>query len=346
MPSAITTEANRYKAHLKTLLTDKKVSTKEAQALVKEISTKGYSQVKAFYLAGFVARNKDQFEPGAVALVNAALKKGTAVVEGEVGKKRVGGPSSDPALTAEDKKSGQVAYAQRAGAVQVGGFNAEDPLQGQVGDCYLVSSLAAVANTHPELLEKNLKTNKDGTYTVTFYERPDMNGPAKPVQVTIDGDFPTKYGSTLEYISARDRTELWPLVFEKAYAQWKGGYGTIEGGMGSMALEALTGAKPSFVTITSDAVPAQVFQQVKDACAQKGAVVALSQPYGSEVKGMVDDHAYTLLGTVEQNGQKLVKLRNPWGEREPGADGKDDGVFTLPIEQFVKAFAMVEFVKP
>jgi hypothetical protein len=345
MPSPITTEANRYKAHLKTLLTDKKVSTAEAQALVKEIATHGYSQVKAFYLAGFVARNKDAFEPGAAALVNAALKKNTAVVEGEVGKSRVGGPTHDPTLTAEDKKAGTVSYTQRTGAMQVGGINADDPLQGQVGDCYLVSSLAAVANTHPELLDKNLKTNKDGTYTVTFYARPDMSGPAKPVQVTVDGDFPTK-GSSLEYISARDRQELWPLVYEKAYAQWKGGYGAIEGGMGSMALEALTGAKPAYFTITSDADPAQVFQKVKEACANKGAVVALSQPYGSEVQGMIADHAYTLLGTEEKNGQQLVKLRNPWGQSEPGHDGRDDGVFTLTAEQFAKAYAMVESVRP
>jgi len=345
MPSKIGTESDRYKSHLTSLLRDKKVTRAEAQALVKELKAPGYTQVRAFYLAGFVAANQDKFEPGAVKLVNDALKKSKALIEGEVGLARPGGPQSDPGLTKDDVRGGGVTYTRRDGTAEVGGIGADDPLQGQVGDCYFVSSLSAVAQAHPEILEKNMKTNRDGTYTVTFYQRPDMTKPAKPVQITVDGDFPTK-GGRLEYISARENRELWPLVYEKAYAQWKGSYDGIEAGMGSMALEALTGAKPSYFPITSDADPAKVFQQVKDACAGKGCVVALSQPVGCDVKGMVDDHAYTLLGTVEKDGQKLVKVRNPWGEHEVGNDGKDDGVFTLPVEQFVKAFAMVELVKP
>jgi hypothetical protein len=116
--------------------------------------------------------------------------------------------------------------------------------------------------------------------------------------------------------------------------------------MGAMALEALTGTVPQYFPITSDADPKALFAQVKAAVAGKGCVVALSQPFGSDVTGMVDDHAYTLLGVEEKNGQQLVRLRNPWGEKEPGADGKNDGVFTLTAEQFARAFSMVEFVKP
>jgi hypothetical protein len=41
-----------------------------------------------------------------------------------------------------------------------------------------------------------------------------------------------------------------------------------------------------------------------------------------------------------------VQLRNPWGEREPGHDGKDDGVFSMPIEKFLTSFATVEFARP
>jgi hypothetical protein len=116
--------------------------------------------------------------------------------------------------------------------------------------------------------------------------------------------------------------------------------------MGAMALEALTGSRPTYFPITGDADPKAIFAQVKAAVADKGCVVALSQPFGSDVRNMVDDHAYSLLGVVEKDGQQLVKLRNPWGEKEPGADGKDDGTFTLTAEQFARAFSMVELVKP
>ena len=74
--------------------------------------------------------------------------------------------------------------------------------------------------------------------------------------------------------------------------------------------------------------------------------MALSQPYAATEKGIVEDHAYTLLGTEEKNGQQLVKLRNPWGSGEPGRDGKDDGTFTMPVEQFMKAYTMIEYAHP
>ena len=58
------------------------------------------------------------------------------------------------------------------------------------------------------------------------------------------------------------------------------------------------------------------------------------------------DALIALLGVEEKNGQKLVQLRNPWGEREPGHDGHDDGIFTMPLEKFMTSFATVEFAKP
>lgn len=344
MPSKIASESTQYKRHLNSLVADRKVTTEEAKALVKEAQAPGFTQVREFYLAGFVAKNHDKFEPGAADVVNAALKKANAVIEPEVGLAHIG-PNADPNVTPSDARKHTVTYATRPGSVTVNGFNADDPMQGNVGDCYLVSSLASVAQAHPELLEKNLKTNRDGTYTVTFYERADMNGPSKPVSITVDGDFPQTSGM-LEYIAARSTKELWPLIYEKAYAVWKGGYGQIESGMGAMALEAITGAKPSYFPITSDADPKQIYAQVKAAIDDKGCVVALSQPFGSDVKGMVDDHAYSVLGAFEKNGQQFVTVRNPWGQQEVGADGKNDGTFTLTAQQFARAFSMIELVKP
>ena len=35
---------------------------------------------------------------------------------------------------------------------------------------------------------------------------------------------------------------------------------------------------------------------------------------------------------------KYVQLRNPWGESEPAGDGKDDGIFYLPMDKFQKLY--------
>ena len=40
-------------------------------------------------------------------------------------------------------------------------------------------------------------------------------------------------------------------------------------------------------------------------------------------------------------GQRMiVVLRNPWGNGEPGADGKDDGVFEMPLADFQRNYGV------
>ena len=116
---------------------------------------------------------------------------------------------------------------------------------------------------------------------------------------------------------------------------------------GANALTAITGAPPTFFNVSSDTMKADdVFAKVKAATEKGGCVVADSKSFGSPVKGMISDHTYSVLGTSEEDGQKYVTVRNPWGEHEVGNDGKDDGVFKLTAQQFLEAFEMVEYVHP
>jgi hypothetical protein len=235
-------------------------------------------------------------------------------------------------------------FEKRAGEVAVNGISFDDATQGNLGDCYFISAMASLAKVHPELIENSIKTNRDGTYTVRFYQQKEATKPAQSESITVTGDMPTRNG-VLEYVAARDVRELWPQILEKAYAQWKGGYEKIEGGMSANAFIALTGAKPSAFFVTSDANPKTVFAQLKTALENKGAVVALSKPFETDIRGMVSDHAYSVLGIVERDGKQLVQVRNPWGQTEIEGDGKNDGIFEISAEQFVKAFSTVESVR-
>jgi Calpain family cysteine protease len=347
MVSKIEREGERYRSLLNRTLRDGRVTSAEVDALIRDATDGTFAEVDAHYLAGFVDHARDKFEPAAreklSAFVSAKLGKlGTETVAGDDGLKSKGLPR----LTTDDQKAGShVEWNAHPGKVVVGGVSADDPMQGQVGDCYFISSLAALAHARPELLARAITANDDGTFTVTFHERKAGATTTHPVAITVDGTLPTKRGQ-LEYATARDAHELWPMLFEKAYATWKGGYDAIEGGMAATALEALSGARGAFFPVTAESSAGSVFTKLKDACADGGCVVALSKPWSPSRQGVVADHAYTVLGVKEENGQKLVQLRNPWGEREPGNDGRDDGVFWLPMADFLGSFASVEHARP
>ena len=62
--------------------------------------------------------------------------------------------------------SGGTPFAQGAGDADA--ISPNDVTQGQLADCYLLSSLAAVAQARPDLIRNIIKQNSDGSYTVTF----------------------------------------------------------------------------------------------------------------------------------------------------------------------------------
>jgi hypothetical protein len=345
MPSRIERDSERYKARLEKTMADGKVTRQEAAALIRDAKDGHFTQLQAHYLSGFVDRRRRAFDPEArqklVDFVHAEMEA-YATIAADSGRAR---PAAQPAITEESARSGRVTVDPRPGMLTVDGFGADDPLQGNVGNCYFIASLAAVAKARPELLARAVTTHRDGTYTVRFFGEPRGGGAPVPVSVTIDGAFANQRGR-LEYAAARETKELWPMIFEKAYAAWKGGFDQIEAGMAATALSALTGATPDFFPVTAEAKPDELFARLEAACAQGGCVVALSKPWDPSEQGIVADHAYTVLGVERRGGAPFVTLRNPWGEREPGHDGRDDGIFTMPLATFLTSFATVEFARP
>ncbi len=343
MPSRIGTAGNQYLAKLKRMLAnDGRLTRAEAAVLIHEAETGKLSEVEAHYLAGFIDQHADQFDDDAKKqlvdfIVSGELTR-LAVLAPEKGRVR---QVKQPAITAASAKVRAVRMQNRVGKLAINGFNYNDPMQGQVGDCYLISSMVVVAKRRPDLLKKAIVDNHDGTFTVTFQSRPVRGLPTVPVSITVDTLIAMRHGVP-EYASARNPAELWPLIIEKAYAAWKGSFDLIEAGMAANALEALTGGDPSFFVVSKAMNPQEVFDKLDLSNQEGGCVVALSKPEDTGIDGMVADHAYAVLGTeVRANGEKYVKLRNPWGEHEPG-NGQNDGIFWLPIAQFLEAFSTVE----
>jgi hypothetical protein len=232
------------------------------------------------------------------------------------------------------------------------GVKPTDVVQGQIADCYLVAALAAVASARPALIEQGLKDQGDGTYAVRFFEKRDWwANDYNEVWVTVDGDLPAKYGGAKpRYARGQDTRaggyELWPGIVEKAYAEWKGGYDKMgEGGSSVEALEALTGGQVRYSSTehsSKDLLWRKLERAAKQGAAMSAGTFGKDRDALYEGKRLYAWHAYTVLG-VKTRGrgkkkERVVILRNPWGQVEPGDDGKDDGVFELTLDDFMKFY--------
>jgi hypothetical protein len=86
------------------------------------------------------------------------------------------------------------------------GVRPEAVRQGGLGSCYFFATLSALAQASPQVIQKLIQDNNDGSYTVQF----------------PDGKKETAYPEDLRYAreSGFDRSDgLWPIVLFRAYAQ-------------------------------------------------------------------------------------------------------------------------------
>ena len=127
------------------------------------------------------------------------------------------------------------------------------------------------------------------------------------------------------------RKELWVSLFEKAWAKVNGCYARIGcGGNCSDAFDVLTSAYTIILKINNINEEAKEKSWIKLKKEKNNNCVICSgtRRLGIfENVGLISQHAYTIMNLYEVNyeGKKLrlVKLRNPWGEKEFNGDWSD-----------------------
>ncbi len=215
-----------------------------------------------------------------------------------------------------DRPTAAGTYQYANGALFQNGISYRDVDQGQVGDCYFLASLGAVALKAPSNISNMFTDNGDGTFTVRFF-----NGGVADY-VTVDRYLPTYGGggfiyandsSGLAYNNANN--ELWVALAEKAYVQmsqsgWTGQdvgntYESISGGWAKTTLEQITGrtSTANFMNLGS-----------MWTAFTSGQSIAL-HTNGTTEAGIVGNHVYVLTGFNYTTGRYTVY--NPWG----GGDG-------------------------
>jgi hypothetical protein len=210
---------------------------------------------------------------------------------------------------------------------------ADDVKQGQLGDCYLLASLSAIARQDPQFIRQTIVDLGDGTFAAQFTNR------SRKTFVRVDGDLPTTRFGTLAYAQLGKGKSVWVAIMEKAYAFFRRGradYAALVGGFMGEVFEDL-GMKTSSIF---SAKSGQELLSKLNAELQAGNAVTFGTNEKTKAAPIISGHAYEVdqISTDADGIPTQVRLRNPWATDGAGSDGKDDGYITLTADQAQKVF--------
>lgn len=254
-----------------------------------------------------------------------------------------------------------------------GGASRFDVKQGMLGDCWLVAAIASL--TQDQILLRSVIPHEQDFgkgYTGIFHFRFWHFG--EWVDIVVDDLLPT-YNGRLIFIHSADANEFWSALLEKAYAKLYGGYEALKGGKTSEAMEDFTGGVVESYELDKagedlyDRIERNARRSSLMSCSIK--TEARDQVEAKLANGLVKGHAYSITGAVKVKVQgkevKLLRIRNPWGEKEWNGDwgdnsstwknvpaarrkellegddmGREDGEFYMSFPDFKKHFTDFE----
>lgn len=231
----------------------------------------------------------------------------------------------------------------------------DDVIQGKLGDCYFLSALNALAEKPKRILDlipksfeenninniknnnNNLKTNnKEGVLRVYCY----INGLKK--EIVMDDYFPVEIIDKevkLCFSSIESKSKnIWPLMFEKAWAKLNYSYYNIINGNVSQALEFLTPAPIDIYFHDSEHDVTDLFSKIKFADENDYIICCDISDKPNETQfnrlselGLLTNHAYSIISVHNlRTGERLLKIRNPWGSFEWNGAWSDSSLLWTP----------------
>ena len=217
-----------------------------------------------------------------------------------------------------------------------------DIRQGAVGNCWFMAAASALAEK-PHRLEKIFLNqdgvvNSKGMYAVNIYTL------GVPHTVIVDDYLPLQqyledapYETIFSLVG--DDSSMWGVILEKAFAKYHGNYEHLVSGDPRAAARSLNGS-PSiqYVHATTAVTEDSLWQELtKHDTADEMMFLITPGASDSIVNecGLSNNHAYVVLGAKElSNGDKVVKMRNPWGyERYKCAYSDDSDLWTPELRQ-------------
>ena len=239
----------------------------------------------------------------------------------------------------------------------------DDVVQGELGDCYFLSACASLAENSQNI--KNIITNSkinDGFFEVNVY----IHG--EPVKILVDDSFPVANASKIAFAGINEKSgNIWPMLFEKAWAKCNKSYEDIIPGNSADAIQFLTPA-PYDTYFHTQEISASLFKTIQDASDKNHIILAdITETKNTNLDtlskmGLITNHAYSVIGTAvlkKPNGNEiqLLKMKNIWGTNEwigdwsdqslkwtqefkkaVGLQNKEDGVFWMSYDDYLQFY--------
>lgn len=245
-----------------------------------------------------------------------------------------------------------------------------DISQGILGNCWLLSSLAVLAERE-DLVRKVIVTREvceHGLYQVRLC----IDG--NWTTILVDDLLPCDQHGRLVYSKAK-RKQLWVPLIEKAAAKMYGCYEALVAGRPIDGMRILTGAPCETVNLQpqpNEELDRNLIWARLLSSRTAGFLMGIScgghdvniEEREYELVGLRHKHSYSILDVKEVSGNRLLRLRNPWGRYSWKGAWSDDsdswtptlktllspnssseGIFWMSFEDVLKYFGTVDICK-